>query len=114
LVTESAAMIRRREPHATYFPEAVEIELARYPSVVALKSELFAAGFVELQELGVECHAELTDIEPYRTKIHSSLQLMSNAAFDVGIKRLEHDLRSGPIPYTWRYLLLWGTKRSGD
>jgi len=114
LVTESAAMIRRREPHATYFPEAVEIELARYPSVVALKSELHSAGFVELQEIGVECHAELTDIEPYRTKVHSSLQLMSNAAFDAGIERLEHDLRSGPIPYTWRYLLLWGTKRSGD
>jgi len=114
LVTESAAMIRRREPHATYFPEAVEIELARYPSVVALKSELFAAGFVELQELGVECHAELTDIEPYRTKVHSSLQLMSNSAFNAGLERLEHDLRSGPIPYTWRYLLLWGTKRSGD
>ena len=114
LVTESAAMIRRREPHATYFPEAVEIELARYPSVVALKSELHGAGFVEPQELEVECHAELTDIEPYRTKVHSSLQLMSNSAFSAGLERLEHDLRSGPMPYTWRYLLLWGTKRSGD
>jgi SAM-dependent methyltransferase len=114
LVTESAEMIRRREPHATYFPEAVEIELARYPSVVALKSELHGAGFVELQELGVECRAELIDIEPYRTKVHSSLQLMSNSAFNAGLERLEHDLRSGPIPYTWRYLLLWGTKRSGD
>jgi ubiquinone/menaquinone biosynthesis C-methylase UbiE len=114
LVTESAEMIRRREPHASYFPDAVEIELARYPSVVALKSELHAAGFVELQQLEVECHAELTDIEPYRTKVHSSLQLMSNSAFNAGIERLEQDLRSGPIPYTWRYLLLSGTKRAGD
>ena len=112
LVTESAEMIRRREPHASYFPAAVEIELARYPSVVALKSELQAAGFAELQELEVECHAELTDIEPYRTKVHSSLQLMSNSTFDAGIERLEQDLRSGPIPYTWRYLLLSGTKRA--
>jgi SAM-dependent methyltransferase len=114
LVTESAAMIRRREPHATYFPDAVEIELARYPSVDALKSELRAEGFGEVQELEVERHAELSDIEPYRTKTHSSLQLISNSAFDVGLKRLEHDLRSGPIPYTWRYLLLWGTKSGGD
>jgi ubiquinone/menaquinone biosynthesis C-methylase UbiE len=98
LVTESTEMLRRREPHATYFPDAVEIELARYPSVVALRSELNAEGFAELQELEVELHAELSDIEPYRTKVHSSLQLISNSAFDVGLKRLEHDLRSGPIP----------------
>lgn len=114
LVTESAEMIRHREPHATYFPDAVEIELARYPSVVALRSELNAEGFVKLQELEVEHHAELTDIEPYRTKVHSSLQMILNSAFDVGIKRLEKDLRSGPIPYTWRYLLLWGAKSGGD
>ena len=114
LVTESAEMISPREPHATYFPEAVEIELARYPTIIALKSELHGAGFVELQELGVECHGELTDIEPYRTKVHPSLQLMSNSAFNAGLERLEQDLRAGPIPYTWRYLMMWGTQRSGD
>ena len=114
LVTESAEMIRHREPHATYFLDAVEIELARYPTVAALKTELHGAGFVELQELGVECLGELTDIEPYRTKVHSSLQLMSNSAFNAGLERLEQDLRAGPIPYTWRYLMMWGTQRSGD
>jgi len=113
LVTESTEMFRLREPHATYFPDAIEIELARYPSVAVLKSELQAAGFVELQEVEVACNAELSDIESYRTKVHSSLQLMSNSAFDAGIERLEQDLRSGPIPYTWRYLLLSGTKRAG-
>jgi ubiquinone/menaquinone biosynthesis C-methylase UbiE len=113
LVTESAEMIRRREPHATYFPDAVEIELGRYPSVVKLRTELQAAGFVAREQLELECQAELTDIEPYRTKVHSSLQLISNPAFDAGIKRLEQDLRSGPIPYTWRYVLLSGTKRAG-
>ena len=114
LVTESAEMIRRREPHATYFPDAIEIELARYPSVAVLQSELRAAGFIALHQLEVECRAELTDIGPYRTKAHSSLQLMSNSAFNDGIERLEQDLRSGPVPYTWRYLLLSGTKRAGD
>ena len=113
-VTESAEMIRRREPHASYFPDAVEIELARYPSVVALRSELQAAGFVALRQLEIECQTELTDIEPYRTKVHSSLQLTSNSAFDAGIERLEQNLRAGPIPYTWRYLLLSGTKRAGN
>ena len=110
LVTESTKMLRRREPHATYFPDAIEIEMARYPSVAVLKSELIAAGFVDFQELEVELQAELADIEPYRTKAHSSLQMISQDAFAVGIKRLEEDLRSGPIPYTWRYILLHGTK----
>ena len=114
LVTESVEMLRRREPHASYFPDAIEIELARYPSVAVLQSELQAAGFIALQQLEVENPAELTDIEPYRTKAHSSLQLMSNSTFDAGIERLEQDLRSGPIPYTWRYLLLSGAKRADD
>src|SRR6185295_15311293 len=108
LVTESTEMLRLREPHATYFPDAIEIELARYPGVAVLKSELSAAGFVDFQELEVEFQAELIDIEPYRAKAHSSLQLISQDAFDVGIKRLEGDLRLGPIPYTWRYILLRG------
>ena len=107
-------MIRRREPHASYFPQAVEIELARYPSVPALRAELAAAGFGEVQELEAELQAELTDIEPYRTKVHSSLQLMAEAAFAAGLKRLEQDLSAGPIPLTWRYLLMIGAKSGGD
>ena len=110
LVTESTEMLRQREPHATYFPDAIEIELARYPSVAVLKSELIATGFVDFQELKVELHVELADIEPYRTKAHSSLQMISQDAFDVGIKRLEEALSPGPIPSTWRYILLHGTK----
>jgi len=110
LVTESTEMLRQREPHATYFPDAIEIEMARYPNVAVLKSELIAAGFVDFQELEVELQAELTDIEPYRAKAHSSLQLISQDAFDVGIKRLEEALSSGPIRYIWRYILLHGTK----
>ena len=54
LVTESPSMIRRREPHATYFPEAVPIELARYPSLLTLSTELHEAGFIDLTEVEVE------------------------------------------------------------
>jgi len=114
LVTESAEMIRRREPHATYFPDAIKIELARYPTVDTLNTELRDTGWLELFEQEVELACELTDIEPYSTKAHSSLSLISQDAFDIGIKRLEEDLRLGPIPYNWRYLLLWGTKSRED
>jgi ubiquinone/menaquinone biosynthesis C-methylase UbiE len=114
IATESAELIRRREPHASYFPEAIDIELARYPALEILKSQLASAGFDKVQEQMLEFQTELTDIEPYRTKAHSSLQLISESGFAAGIDRLERDLRAGPIPYTWRYLLLSAAKPGGD
>src|SRR6266508_1985876 len=112
LVTESPSMIRRREPHATYFPEAVPVELARYPSLVTLRTELQETGFADVTEVEVEFASELIDIEPYRAKVHSSLDLIPQDAFDRGIKRLEQDFRLGPIPLIWRYVLLWTTNSS--
>jgi ubiquinone/menaquinone biosynthesis C-methylase UbiE len=112
LVTESPSMIRRREPHATYFPEAVPIELARYPSLLTLTTELHEAGFIDLTEVEVEFPSELADLESYRAKVHSSLHLIPQDAFDRGIKRLEQDFRSGPVPSIWRYVLLWTTNPS--
>lgn len=110
LVTESPSMIRRREPHATYFPEAVPVELARYPSLLVLSAELHEAGFTDLTQVEVEFPCEIADVEPYRAKVHSSLDLIPQDAFDRGIKRLEQDFRSGPVPLIWRYVLLWTTK----
>jgi SAM-dependent methyltransferase len=112
LVTESPEMIRRREPHATYFPDAVAIELARYPSPATLSAELREAGFIDVTETEVESPFELADIEPYRAKVHSSLSRISQDAFDCGISRLEQDLRSGPIQLIWRYVLLWAINPS--
>jgi ubiquinone/menaquinone biosynthesis C-methylase UbiE len=82
LVTESPSMIRRREPHATYFPEAVPVELARYPSLLTLSAELHEAGFIDLTQVEVEFPCELVDLEPYRAKVHSSLDLITQDAFD--------------------------------
>ncbi len=110
LVTESPAMIRRREPHATYFPAAVAVELARYPGIITLRAELDAVGFVDLMEQEVQCHTTLDNIEPYRTKAHSSLSLIPEDDFARGIERFEQDLRLGPVPVIWRYLLLWAIK----
>jgi len=63
------AEIRRREPYATDFPDAVEIELARYPKVDQFKSELVAVGFVKLHEFEVEIAAELTGDDPTEPRI---------------------------------------------
>ncbi len=108
LVTDSPEIIRAREPLSTYFPETVEAELARYPSIVTLGTELRAAGFSDIAEVEVEFRQELADIEPYRAKVFSSLQLISQEAFERGLLRLERDFNSGPISCVSRYVMLWG------
>lgn len=109
-VTDSERIIRGREPLATYFPETVEIELARYPRMDTLRAELRAAGFVALREDVVEHTYDITDSGPYREKTHSSMLYLDPAAFRRGLARLEADLAGGPIRCTSRYAMLWATK----
>lgn len=110
IVTDSEWIIRHREPLAVYFPETVEIELARYPRIGGLRGVMEEARFAEITNNRVEFPYELTDIQPYRDKAFSSLHLIAEEAFERGMQRLERDLRSGPIPCVSRYVLLWGTK----
>ena len=107
LVTDSPAIIRSRVPLATYFPETIEVELARYPSPTTLREELCAAGFSSIEELEVESQQELADIEPYRAKVFSSLRLISENAYERGLERLERDFNSKPITCISRYVMLW-------
>jgi len=41
-------MIRRGQPLSVYWPETIETELARYPSIAGLRAELCEARFVRL------------------------------------------------------------------
>lgn len=107
LVTDSAAIIRSREPLSTYFPETVEVELARYPSIDTLGAELRDAGFSDIFEAEVEIRQELAEIEPYRAKVFSSLRLIPQEAFERGLQRLEQDFHSAPIACVSRYVMLW-------
>lgn len=110
-VTESEAMVRQRV-HSFYFPETVEVELARYPSIAALREFLVEAGFRELDEQAVESPTQITDITGYRERAFSCLHLIAPHAFQRGIERMERDLRAGPIAAVSQNLLLWGTKCS--
>ena len=65
---------------------------------------------MEVSEALVEHEMTLTDIQAYRQKVFSALHLISHADFERGIAKMEHDLKSGPIPIVSRYVLLWGTK----
>jgi SAM-dependent methyltransferase len=109
-VTDSAWIIRHRQPLSTYFPETVEPELARYPRMSTLYEMMSQAGFVEIEESSVESSYALDDIQIYRDKAFSALHLISDEDWARGIARMEADLARGPLPCVARYTLLWGIK----
>ena len=110
-VTDSEWIIRHREPLAVYFPETVEVDLDRYPRISELRDIMQRVGFGQVAQTSVEFALQLRDIHPYSDKAFSSLHLISEESFHRGIRRMERDLRNGPIPQVSRYLLLWGTRR---
>jgi SAM-dependent methyltransferase len=109
-VTDSGWIIRHRQPLAVYFPETVEVDLRRYPSVADLRVAMQAVGLERIVEHQVEFSYELTDAQAYRDKAFSSLHLIPDDAWKRGLEHLERDLRSGPVPCVSRYVLLWGSK----
>jgi ubiquinone/menaquinone biosynthesis C-methylase UbiE len=109
-VTDSEEIIRGREPLSTYFPETVPIELARYPGAGELQRTMTAAGFGALTEEVVEFRGETSDAAPYRDRAYSCLHWIGDEAFARGLRRMEDDLRGGPIAWISRYVMLWGTR----
>ena len=110
IVTDSEYILRNRQPQSVYFPETIAVELSRYPAIALLEKGLFVAGFADLVQNQVEFSATLTDLEPYRARVFSSLRLIPQEAFDRGMARLESDFKKSPIPWISRYTMIWGTK----
>lgn len=108
-VTDSPADIARRRPLSSHFPETVAIELARYPPIEQLRSEMARAGFSEPRIAEVAREYDLSDIQAYRDRAFSSLLLIEDAAFQRGLSRMEADLARGPIPSISLYTIVWGT-----
>lgn len=107
-VTDSAEDIHRRRPLSSHFPETVAVELARYPAIDRLRSEMAGVGFPAIWTETAELTYPLSDIRGYRERAYSSLHLIPDAAFQQGLARLEADLADGPIPALSLYTLLWG------
>jgi ubiquinone/menaquinone biosynthesis C-methylase UbiE len=110
VVTDSEEILRTRQPLSIYFPETVAVELARYPAIGRLRTEMRAAGFGRPSEATVEFAAKLENMDSYRARVYSSLAGISDEAFARGIERMEKALQTGPIRSVSRYLMLWGTK----
>ena len=109
-VTDSKEIIRRREILAGYFPDTVEVELARYPRIPQLEAWMAAAGLVEFALVTVMEPYELASAQPFREKAYSSLHLIPEDAWRAGLERLERDLARGPVQGFSRYACLWGRK----
>jgi ubiquinone/menaquinone biosynthesis C-methylase UbiE len=109
-VTDSEWIIRHRVPLATYFPETVACDLGRYPKAGELRAMMEQVSFARITEEIVEFSYPLSDIQLYRAKAFSCLQLIAEEAFQQGLRRLECDLRASPIPAVSRYQMLWGMK----
>lgn len=107
-VTDSASIIRRRQPLSVYFPETIVVELARYPRITTLRALMARAGLRPTRIERVELSYRVEDSAPYRHKAFSALHLISEEAFRRGLARLEADLKAGPVLGVSRYLLLWG------
>jgi SAM-dependent methyltransferase len=106
-VTDSHDTIPRRRPLSSHFPETVDVELRRYPSVPTLLEEMARAGFAAPRVVEVSRDYHLDDIQAYRDRAFSSLLLIEEDAFRRGINRLEADLARGPIPCLSLYTMIW-------
>jgi ubiquinone/menaquinone biosynthesis C-methylase UbiE len=109
-VTDSHDDIPQRRPLSSHFPETVEVELRRYPSVPCLLSEMARAGFIDPRLDQVSREYDLADIQAYRDRAFSSLHIIGEDDFRRGISRLEADLADGPIPCVSLYTIIWATK----
>lgn len=107
-VTDSHDDIRRRRPLSSHFPQTVDIELRRYPAAPLILEEMARAGFTASRVVAVALDYDLTDLQPYRDRVFSSLLLIDETAYQHGITRLEADLARGPIPCVSLYTLIWG------
>lgn len=110
IVTDSEEDIANRVPLSRYFPETNPNEVARYPRIETLESELRRAGFADIHRRKTMTTGELTDITPYREKAFSSLHLISDTAHARGIAALEAALLDGPIPTQQPYTIVVAKK----
>lgn len=108
-ITDSSADIRARTM-AAYFPEIVDVELRRYPTLERIRQAMQTAGFGQTWLDHTRRAVAFTPalLERYRNKAYSSLRLISEAAYQAGLARLEQDYAAGKAQAHEVYTLVWG------
>jgi len=106
--TDSSEMIRQREPLSRYWPSSADADIVRYPTVASLVGIMQEVGFVNVTTHEIKKVARVTDATPYREKAFSCLRLVDDVQFEEGLRRLEQDLRQGPVQDVSEYVCIWG------
>jgi len=106
--TDSEKKIRNRKPLSVYWPGTIEIDLNRYPPIDTLRIEMVEAGFTDIFENDVLEYFEETNLDRYREKAFSCLQLIPEQEHLHGLRQLEDDLKKGPVEGVREFTLLWG------
>ena len=92
-----------------YFPTALAIDRARYPSHQKIHTILENLGLRDLETIHIQDKEPFTEelFAQAETKSHSILRLLSDEDFASGLARLEQDYRSGKLTSATRnYTLL--------
>ena len=69
-----------------------------------------ALGFCDIDECDGSMNFTISDVEAYREKAFSCLQLISEDAFARGLQAMESDLHAGPLQGTSELAFLWAKR----
>lgn len=96
-----------------YFPAALDIDRARYPSYEKIHTILQSLGFIDIEMV------HINDEEPFtselfaqaKTKSHSILRLLSQENFNAGLVRMTQDYESGKLKTATRNYTLIAVRK---
>ena len=110
-VTDSAEDIRNRTM-SKYFPESMENELKRYPSIKRITNEMEKVGFRDIEITHTNYIYQLTEKElaKFKNKAYSAIRLVSQDCFEKGIIWMNEDVEKGRCKGKELYTYIWGVK----
>lgn len=95
-----------------YFPESLEIEKKRYPSVYRIIENMKNKGFKQIEITHTEREYQMSEevFQKFENKAFSSVRLISEENFERGIKRIEEDMKKNNCFVKELYTYIWGVK----
>lgn len=111
-ITDSEDDLKNRTM-TRYFPESLEIEKKRYPSIEKIIQNMKNNNFNEIKLSHTEKELQLDDkiFQKFKNKAYSAIRLISNDSFNKGIKKIEDDMNKKNCIIKVLYTYVWGMKK---
>jgi len=95
-----------------YFPESLEIERKRYPSVYKIVENMKNNGFKRIEITHTEREYQMSEevFQKFENKAFSSIRLISDKSYKKGIKKIEEDMKNNDCIVRELYTCIWGVK----